>query len=811
MDRKDETMNLEAIKAMLSDVPDDPEFDLDAIIAEVEGSAPPAPRAARPAPEPVVMPKVEPAPKAAPVAPPKAEAASKAAPVVSPKAEAAPQAAPAKATVAAAPEAAPKAAERAQTAPRTAPKTRPARSEASETSRIPDLTALEEEENDARAARIAARQARVNARLERANARQERVAAKAAARQAKREAKLAAKQGSVDGEEFDDIPDLPADFQPPMQAANAAANASGSPAAAPRAHGQKMTRKEARAARLAAEQAEEEEEIELRDPAQAARVFKRRAKGLSVRSTIVLLLAVAAAYISLAPSFDVLPIPAVLHVVDNPTLGIGALLLLQFLALFIGIDVFGMGFYNLLHGMPDRASLVSFAVLASLLHGASIIVFDNQSGVSVPYLAVSILLLYAAMREERGRFAARARAYQAICSAEQPAAVYSHYDAADDVCRAVKGPLFDEKAFLTEMERSDTVDRFSMIYVPVALAAAIIFSLLASVGRGEPVRFFWAFSAILSVSAPLGLLCAFGASYKNVSRRLLASGAAIAGARQANLLRGTEEVVLTENDLFPAGSIALESLQNMGRLSDDKVLACAAALADAAGLELGRVLTNATRERYGVTMTARNVKAVEGGITGDIGTTRVVLGTAALMVKMGIRIPAGQGEQVCTYLVTDNVLAGVLALRYQPTKLTYRAMRLMRRMHMNASLAVRDFNISPAMVEAEFDLRRGFADQPDADGVTRLLDPNYAQGDAPAAILTREGAGALMQVLRCADKLAGAVRSSLTLGAFAGICGMLIVAYLVAQNAVDALPVLHLLLYVLIWYVPVFLITQQTH
>ena len=136
---------------------------------------------------------------------------------------------------------------------------------------------------------------------------------------------------------------------------------------------------------------------------------------------------------------------------------------------------------------------------------------------------------------------------------------------------------------------------------------------------------------------------------------------------------------------------------------------------------------------------------------------------------------------------------------------------MMRRMHMNASLAVRDFNISPAMVEAEFDLRRGFADQPDPDGVELLLDPNYAKGDAPAAILTREGAGALMQVLRCADKLAGAVRSSLTLGAFAGVCGMLIVAYLVAQNAVDALPVLHLLLYVLIWYVPVFIITQQTH
>lgn len=37
MDRKDETMNLDDIRAMLNDVPDTDEFDLDAIIAEVEG------------------------------------------------------------------------------------------------------------------------------------------------------------------------------------------------------------------------------------------------------------------------------------------------------------------------------------------------------------------------------------------------------------------------------------------------------------------------------------------------------------------------------------------------------------------------------------------------------------------------------------------------------------------------------------------------------------------------------------------------------------------------------------------------------
>lgn len=39
---------------------------------------------------------------------------------------------------------------------------------------------------------------------------------------------------------------------------------------------------------------------------------------------------------------------------------------------------------------------------------------------------------------------------------------------------------------------------------------------------------------------------------------------------------------------------------------------------------------------------------------------------------------------------------------------------------------------------------------------------------------------------------------------------MLIVFYLLYQNAADALPVMNILLYQLIWYIPVFIITQQT-
>ena len=55
--------------------------------------------------------------------------------------------------------------------------------------------------------------------------------------------------------------------------------------------------------------------------------------------------------------------------------------------------------------------------------------------------------------------------------------------------------------------------------------------------------------------------------------------------------------MLLENDLFPTGSIELEAIDNLGRITDEQILGCAAALTESAGLELGRVLTDTTKER----------------------------------------------------------------------------------------------------------------------------------------------------------------------------------------------------------------------
>ena len=194
---------------------------------------------------------------------------------------------------------------------------------------------------------------------------------------------------------------------------------------------------------------------------------------------------------------------------------------------------------------------------------------------------------------------------------------------------------------------------------------------------------------------------------------------------------------------------------------------------------------------------------------GDIGSSRVIVGSSSLMVKMGVRVHAPRDDTVSLYIVIDNTLVGSLGFTYRATSNTAQAMRMMQRMRMTATLVGRDFNVSPAMVEATFDLRHS-VNQLDPRGSERLLDPSYTDGDTPAAILSRAGAGSFINVLRGADKLVGSVRSALILGAFSGICGMLIVFYLLFQNAAPALVTLNLLLYQIAWYIPLFWIVLQT-
>ncbi|MGN1008440.1 MAG: hypothetical protein ACI4PV_05795, partial [Butyricicoccus sp.] len=409
---------------------------------------------------------------------------------------------------------------------------------------------------------------------------------------------------------------------------------------------------------------------------------------------------------------------------------------------------------------------------------------------------------------EKARMAGRYRAYKAAALGDRPTGVYAHHDGRDHVRRAVKYPMRDISDFLREMERPDQIDRFERIYAPLAMIASIAFAAVASFGKGVPENFFWALSAILSISAPLGILCAFGAPYRNVSRKLLAEGAALPSARQAARLRRVKEAVVRDGDLFPAGSITVEEIRNFGSYSAEKLLAYASAVTAGQGLEIGRVLSESLREQYGRPVRASNVTHYEsGGMSADIGADSVLVGTASFLGKLGIRQPDTSGMENGVYVVINSQIAGEISLAYHPTAQTYGAIHALGRIKVRPVIAAQDFNISPAMVESMFEMKHGATDAVDPARIPEIVNPDYAAKDHVCALLSKDGAMPYVMVQQAADKLVGALRSNLLIGTIAGVCGMLLMFYLSFKGAAEAMEPKNVLLYLLLWYIPVFVIS----
>lgn len=558
--------------------------------------------------------------------------------------------------------------------------------------------------------------------------------------------------------------------------------------------------------------AAEDAHIVIRDPVKAMRAANKRVKSLGNRSIPVLLLGIVALYLTLAESLS-WPMPALIHFSENPRLFMLTQVALQIFAMLLSIDVVGLGFYNLVTGKADRSSLVAIANMAAILHCMAFII-GGWGGV-LPYSSICILLLFATLREEKNRFAGRARAYKAVTLHEAPIGVFCHNDAAEHARRTVKGRLDDVTAFLREMERPDATERFARIYAPIALAAAVVLSVAVSVKAGTMTQFFWALSAMLTIAAPLPILCAFGRAYFHVSRRLLSEGAALASGRCAFQIRRARRAVIGDSDLFPNGTVSITEVRAHPGYTPEKLLSYAVAVTDGYGMEISRVLADALREQYGRPARATNIRAYDlGGLSGEIGGDTVLVGTAAYMARMGMPVQetgsAARGTQNGVYVVINGQPAGVILLAYHANAQTFSALHALIRLGIKPELAVRDFNISPEMIQKMFEIRRGQVGEVAADRLDQVTSSAYTDGDLVCAILSRDGAAPFAQVHQSADKLSGAMRANLILGAVGGLCGLLLMFYLAFQQQLEAVTPRNLLIYMLLWYIPSFFVTFHT-
>ena len=360
--------------------------------------------------------------------------------------------------------------------------------------------------------------------------------------------------------------------------------------------------------------------------------------------------------------------------------------------------------------------------------------------------------------------------------------------------------------FYTTALRENAAAIWQTALMPVVLVASIVFAGLSSLGQGRGDDFLLNWSAILGAGTTFALPLCWGMPFSKLAAHFHKAGCAVAGWCGAEKISRRRAMILTDGDLFPPGTIQLNGVKVFGE-DLAKVSSYAASMARAADCGLQRLFDGLLRSEGGHYQKVDDFSFYEeGGYSATIRGESVLLGTASFMRKMEVRLPAGINLRTGIFLSMDRQLAAVFAVKYNASENVDFALRMMRRSRITPILASRDPNVTPALLKRKF--HKGV--KVEFPSLTDRVAYSEAELDRgmPRALLFREGLLPYAEAVVGSRRLCKAVRRATALSVLGSAAGTLLAFYLVFQGAYNLLTPLALLVFLLLWTLPV-LITSD--
>ena len=361
--------------------------------------------------------------------------------------------------------------------------------------------------------------------------------------------------------------------------------------------------------------------------------------------------------------------------------------------------------------------------------------------------------------------------------------------------------------FYTHAMIPDPIEKGQNLLLPLLLATACVLAGVVCLSDVKPGQPFWVLTALLTAAMPLSLPVAGTLPMRLLARRLSHSGCAVAGYCGAKNVSGFRRIIITDEDLFPSGTLSLHGLKIYGE-ELGRVLSYAVAVARAAGSQALPLLEQMLSDNGGHAEKLDDFRWYEeGGAGGSIHGETVLLGSAYFMRKQKVRLPKDLKVPSGLFLAVDGQLTAIFALRYQPSRNVDWALRALRRNRVIPVLAVRGCNLTPDF------LRRSF--KVDAkpiypDVQTRLTLLEKTRAVAPAhALIYRDGLMPYAETVLGCRKLLLAVRRTGALVCLAAVAGLLLCYYLTGIGGYASLTPLRLVLFQLLWLLPGLLLAGQ--
>jgi cation transport ATPase len=472
------------------------------------------------------------------------------------------------------------------------------------------------------------------------------------------------------------------------------------------------------------------------------------------------------------------------------------------LAAVLGLDVIWMGLSAPVRGKTGLHTLTALAVIATLLDGL-VYLLPGREG-PLPLCGLAALSLFGAMWGAYDRKKALYISCRAVSGVTEPYRVTLDEDKWDG------NPAFEKetgnvKDFGSQIQSTDGCIRICRVVVPVLLVAAVVLAVLAALAQGKPSMVLWCLAVILVGASPVTSLLCYGQPLLRMTKRLDRYGAVLAGWDGVVSMTGEANILIKDEDLFPAGCVTLTDVRYFGDASEERVVACVASMLRKAGCGTARLFEDQLKMKGGFFRRVDDMEYFEaGGLSANIRGERVLVGTDSYLAVN--RVPMESRVRPAVYCVINDKLQGMFKLDYNPSHYVRPALKALLNAGVAPVLVTRDFNLTPGMLE-RLDIPADQMEYPPIQRRRELSEPGQEHGPVLGALLLREGLGAFSDAVVGGRRLYHLTRLNTILALVASLIGLLLTAYLASQMAFASLSVVNMLTFLLLWLVPNLLVS----
>ena len=531
-------------------------------------------------------------------------------------------------------------------------------------------------------------------------------------------------------------------------------------------------------------------------PAAASKYYGSFVTSLRMRVRIGLVLLAVLAWISFG-----LPVSGALRSVQVAS---GMALAIQLTILLLGLDVVTGSLVNLARGRFGADSLAVLSCILTSLDALSVCL----GFMGTPHMPLCLIssfsflgVLISSLVSARGlRKALRVPAIGKRCygvSAE-PAVKGSGLT----LLKSMRPP----KGFVRRTEEAAPDESAFLRVAPLLAILCLVFTLIVALAKHAFRESLYILTVLLSPSVPLMALLCFALPFLFGSLRIFHSGAAIAGWSGISDIGRSDNLIVTDRDLFPEGSVEIDTVRIFAEVQPETIISYAGTLICASGSDLAPCFSQ-LMERNSCPM--RRVEGFEflsgGGMKGVVDGSVVLCGGLDLMRLMNVRVPYRLVSKTTVLLAVDGILCGIFNMKYEGQPQVRKALVGLIRSNRHPIFAIRDFLVTPDMLSDCFEVATDGYDFPPYVDRFAISEAKPSSDSKLAAVVCREGLGPLVHMADTGRSMYLAIRINLLLTVLAAVLGVILVfAKLLSAGVVSSG---FLFLFLLLWALPVVLIS----